>query len=45
MALLDGVLHSDLEGILQAIEGNHGHVLGEDIDPIIDFLIFVSEGK
>lgn len=25
---------------MQAIEGNHGHVLGKDIDLVIDFQLF-----
>ena len=37
-ALLDGLFHSVLKGVLQAIEGHHGHVLGKDIDFLIDIL-------
>jgi len=37
-ARLDGLFHSVLKGVLQAIEGHHGHVLGKDIDFLIDIL-------
>jgi hypothetical protein len=37
-ALLDGSFHSVLKGVLKAIEGHHGHVLGKDIDFLIDIL-------
>ena len=38
VALLDGLFHSVLKGVLQAIEGHHCHVLCKEIDLVINFL-------
>ena len=45
IASLDGFLNIILQGLLQAIQGHHGHVLGKDVDLVIDFLQLIGGFK